>query len=88
MAGDMAQISALRQLAFNVRIQRFDNRYAVHNFALAAKQFTVDPRQNARVLVGFAPHHHAIQMLQMLFRLFQRFHPPVNRQSERREIPF
>ncbi|MNE86371.1 hypothetical protein D3C80_1834650 [compost metagenome] len=59
----MAQIGAVRQFAFDVRIQRLNNRYAVHHLGLAAKQFAVDPRQNAWVLIGFAPHHYAVQML-------------------------
>lgn len=48
MAGDMAEIGTIAQLALNVRVHRTHDRNRIGVRAFDTKDFAIDRRQNAR----------------------------------------
>ena len=82
MTRDVAEVGALRQFRLYIGIHAAHHRYRIRNRRVTAEQLAIDLRQQARILVGLASHHHAIEMLQMRFRLFQRLHAAINGDSQ------
>jgi len=78
MARDMAKIRALTQFTLNIRVHGTHHLERIAAATLHAKDLAIDVRQNAGVLVGLAPDHHAIHVLKMRFHLIQGFNSAVD----------